>query len=78
MLVCPLCGADDIIEGDDQCAQCQQPLTDMFIRLPSSGVEADLLHDTVGDLPGQEAIELSADAPSATRSERWRIAALAA
>ena len=62
MLVCPLCGADDLLEGIDECDVCQQPLTDLFIRVPSSSVEADLLRDRVGDLPVHEPIVLESDA----------------
>lgn len=62
MLVCPYCGADDLIEGDDQCGQCEQPLTDQFIRLPESSVEADLLKDCVSDLPANKPLVLGADA----------------
>lgn len=62
MLVCPHCGADDLIEGVDQCEQCQQPLTDQFIRLPASSIESDLLRDRVRDLPSHEPIELGPDA----------------
>ncbi len=62
MLVCPYCGADDLIEGIDQCDVCEQPLTDQFIRLPASSLEADLLRDRVRDLPSHQPIELGPDA----------------
>ncbi|MEO0531708.1 MAG: CBS domain-containing protein [Planctomycetota bacterium] len=62
MLVCPYCGTDDLIEGDEQCGLCGQPLTDQFIRLPATSVEADLLKDRVGDLPSHEPSVLGADA----------------
>lgn len=62
MLICPSCGADDLIEGIDECDQCHQPLTDLFIRVPASSVEADLLRDRVGDLPRREPIVLESDA----------------
>lgn len=61
MLVCPDCGADDLIEGDDVCVHCQQPLTDLTIRVPASSVEADLLHDRVGDLPVHPPVEAAPD-----------------
>lgn len=61
MLICPDCGADDLIEGADQCDHCEQPLTDLFIRVPASSIEADLLRDTVGELVGQEPIELASE-----------------
>ncbi|TWT99343.1 CBS domain protein [Botrimarina colliarenosi] len=62
MLVCPACGADDLIEGVDQCDHCEQPLTDQFIRLPNSSLEADLLRDRVRDLPAHEPLVLGPDA----------------
>lgn len=62
MLVCPYCGADDLIEGVDQCEHCLQPLTDQFIRLPGSSLEADLLRDRVRDLPSHKPIFLGPDA----------------
>lgn len=61
MLICPSCGADDLIEGVDECDQCQQPLTDLFIRVPASSLESDLLRDTVGELAGQTPIEMGSD-----------------
>jgi len=62
MLICPDCGADDLLEGIDVCDHCQQPLTDLFIRVPASSVEADLVRDLVRDIPGQEPILLGPDA----------------
>ena len=59
MLVCPLCGADDIISGVDSCEHCMQPLTDMFIQVPRFSVEADLLRDTVEEIPSQPLAEVS-------------------
>lgn len=61
MLVCPDCGADDLIEGADHCDHCEQPLTDLFIRLPASSLESDLLRDRVSELVGQEPIEMSSE-----------------
>lgn len=66
MIVCPFCGYDDLIEGVDTCDQCHQPLADVFIRAPSSGVEAALLHDLIGDLPVHPPVKL---APEATVGE---------
>ncbi|QDT68032.1 CBS domain protein [Planctomycetes bacterium MalM25] len=62
MLICPSCGADDLIEGIDECEYCQAPLTDLFIRVPASSVESDLLRDRVGDLPRREPIMLESHA----------------
>ncbi|MEO1496085.1 MAG: CBS domain-containing protein [Planctomycetota bacterium] len=69
MIVCPFCGYDELIEGADTCEQCHQPLADVFIRTPASGVEAALLHDVVGDLPTHPPLEL---APEATVGEALR------
>lgn len=69
MLVCPHCGADDLIEGADACDHCSQPTTDLFIRAPRFSVEADLLRDTVGELPTQALAEVS---PETTISDALR------
>lgn len=50
MLVCPDCGAENL-EGVDACDQCSGPMTDLFIRVPKTSVEADLLKDTVDVIP---------------------------
>ena len=62
MLICPYCGADDLIEGVDECEHCLQPLTDVFIRVPASSIEADLLRDRVGDLPTREWVAVGPEA----------------
>jgi CBS domain-containing protein len=46
MIICPFCEAENI-EGADECEQCQQPLTEMSIRVPASSVEAGLLRDRI-------------------------------
>lgn len=46
MIICPFCDSENI-EGADECEQCQQPLTEMSIRVPSSSVEAGLLRDRI-------------------------------
>ncbi|TWT88897.1 putative cystathionine beta-synthase [Pseudobythopirellula maris] len=70
MLVCPNCGADDLIEGDDQCDVCQQPLTDLFIRVPECSVEASLLRDQVGELPVHPPVYVE---PSTTVGDALRL-----
>ncbi|MEN1681308.1 MAG: CBS domain-containing protein [Planctomycetota bacterium] len=50
MLVCPSCGAKNL-EGADYCEHCHQPLNELSIRVPTGGVEAGLLRDTVSLLP---------------------------
>jgi CBS domain-containing protein len=46
MIICPYCQAENI-EGADECCDCNQPLTEMSIRVPATSVEADLLRDRV-------------------------------
>ena len=46
MILCPYCQAENI-EGVDDCEQCNQPLTEMSARVPTSSVEADLLRDRI-------------------------------
>ncbi|MEX2092838.1 MAG: CBS domain-containing protein [Pirellulales bacterium] len=46
MIICPYCQAENI-EGADECGDCNQPLSEMSIRVPASSVEADLLRDRV-------------------------------
>lgn len=51
MLVCPACGAEDLIEGADECEHCSQTLTDLSIHVPKSSIEADLVRAKVSSLP---------------------------
>jgi CBS domain-containing protein len=46
MIVCPYCEAENI-EGAFTCEQCEAPLTSLSVRVPASGVEADLLRDRI-------------------------------
>jgi CBS domain-containing protein len=46
MIICPYCNAENI-EGADECAECNQPLTELGIRVPTSSVEAELLRDRI-------------------------------
>ena len=46
MIICPYCQAENI-EGEDECVECNQPLTDLSIRVPTSSVEADLIRDRI-------------------------------
>ncbi|TWT47701.1 CBS domain-containing protein [Botrimarina hoheduenensis] len=61
MILCPFCGFDELIEGADTCEQCEQALTDVFIRAPAKGIEASLLHDTVGALPAHPPVEVGGE-----------------
>lgn len=49
MLICPYCDAE-VIEGADACDGCGQTMTDLFIRVPTTSIEADLLRDQVTEL----------------------------
>jgi CBS domain-containing protein len=46
MIVCPYCQAENI-EGADECAECNEPLSDLSVRIPATSVEADLLRDRI-------------------------------
>ncbi|MBI3838208.1 MAG: CBS domain-containing protein [Planctomycetia bacterium] len=49
MIFCPYCGGENI-EGDDDCAQCGQPLDDTYLTPPNSEVERSLLRDRISVL----------------------------
>src|SRR5688572_24138883 len=42
MLLCPYCD-HEVIEGNDECDECGQPLTDLHLPLPATEVELSLL-----------------------------------
>jgi CBS domain-containing protein len=69
MLVCPSCGADDLLEGAESCDLCEQPLSDLFIRVAERSVEAHLLRDTIGSLPAHPPVVV---APSTTVADTLR------
>ena len=46
MIICPSCHAENI-EGADECGGCNQPLTELSIRVRATSVEADLLRDRI-------------------------------
>ena len=46
MIICPYCHAENI-EGTDECAECNQPLAELSVRVPASSVEADLMRDRI-------------------------------
>src|SRR3990172_5478042 len=46
MIVCPYCQAENI-EGADECVECNQPLSELSIRVHATSVEADLLRDRI-------------------------------
>jgi CBS domain-containing protein len=61
MLICPSCGADDLIEGIEACDHCNQPLTDLFIRVSDRSIEAHLLRDLIRSLPAHPPVVVSPD-----------------
>ncbi len=66
MLVCPACGATDLIEGSDTCEHCNASLTDVSISVPRFSIESDLVRDTVSELPVHPPVEID---PTATVGE---------
>ena len=62
MMLCPLCGADNI-EGSDACESCEQPLTEEHLAEPESAVERGLLHDHIPALSPRPPIVVSPDTP---------------
>lgn len=57
---CPLCGFDNI-EGVDQCDRCRTDLTDLCTNDdPRTDIERSLMCDELGDVAGQDYIEVSA------------------
>ncbi|MEX2168456.1 MAG: CBS domain-containing protein [Pirellulales bacterium] len=58
MLVCPICGAENI-EGDDACSECTQTLTEMSVRVPATSLEADLVRDRIELLPTKPPVTVS-------------------
>ncbi|MEM6798650.1 MAG: CBS domain-containing protein [Planctomycetota bacterium] len=65
MQVCPYCGVE-VLAGVDICDECHQPLTDLSVRVPAMSVEADLMRDTVSQIPTHPPVTFS---PSATVRE---------
>lgn len=61
MIVCPDCGYENI-EGADTCEQCQQPLSDVSLRMPTSSVEASLFRDRIAVLPPKQPTTVAPDA----------------
>lgn len=59
MLVCPACGATDLIEGSDTCEYCNASLTDVSISVPRFSIESDLVRDTVSELPVHPPVEIA-------------------
>jgi len=62
MIVCPYCQAENI-EGTDECVECNEPLSDMSVRVPASSVEADLMRDRIERLWPKSPSTVSPETP---------------
>jgi CBS domain-containing protein len=62
MTLCPLCGKQNI-PGDDECAECGQPLNDSHLAPPSNEVERTLLGDRIQALVPKSPITVAPTAP---------------
>jgi CBS domain-containing protein len=62
MIVCPHCDSENI-EGADECEHCNQPLTELSIRVPASSVEAALLRDRIEILWPKSPSTVAPDTP---------------
>ncbi len=62
MISCPYCNAENI-PGVDECAECGQPLSDMHLRDPSTGVEQSLVKDRISVLTPKQPITVAAETP---------------
>jgi CBS domain-containing protein len=62
MIICPYCDAENI-EGADECAECNQPLSELSIRVPTSSVEAELMRDRIERLWPKRPSTVSSDTP---------------
>jgi CBS domain-containing protein len=62
MMLCPYCGAE-YIEGSDLCDQCQNSLTDLFLRPPATDVERGLLRDRIESLKPKKPLSVGPDTP---------------
>ena len=62
MIVCPYCASENI-EGADDCAECGQPLDDVYLRPPASEVERSMLRDRINTLGPKRPITVSRTTP---------------
>jgi CBS domain-containing protein len=62
MIVCPYCGSENI-DGDDDCAECLQPLGDTHLMPPSNKIERSLLRDRINVLSPKTPITVPPTAP---------------
>jgi CBS domain-containing protein len=59
---CPYCGSPNI-PGDDECAECGQPLDDTHLAPPQTAVERSLLRDRISELVPKEPISVAPATP---------------
>lgn len=62
MILCPYCSSENI-EGEDDCAQCGQPLGDIHLTPPNSEVERSLLCDRISVLMPKRPITVAPTTP---------------
>jgi len=62
MIICPYCASENI-EGEDECAQCGQPLADVHIPPPANEVERSLRRDRINVLSPKRPITVAPTAP---------------
>jgi CBS domain-containing protein len=62
MMLCPYCGAENI-EGSDLCDQCQNSLSELFLRPPATEVERGLLRDRIESLRPRKPLSVGPDTP---------------
>ena len=64
MIICPYCASENI-EGEDECAQCGQPLADVHIPPPANEVERSLRRDRINVLSPKRPITVAPTTPIA-------------
>jgi CBS domain-containing protein len=62
MIFCSYCGSENI-EGEDDCAECGQPLDNIHLAPPTSGVERSLLRDRISVLVPKRPITVAPTTP---------------
>jgi CBS domain-containing protein len=62
MIVCPYCGTANI-DGDDECAECLQPLNDTHLMPTINKVERSLLRDRIDVLKPKTPITVAPTTP---------------
>ena len=62
MTICPDCGHENI-EGVDECAECQQPLSPLDLPSPATELERSILTDRIASLVPREPLMVDTDAP---------------